>query len=108
MRTRARGQCKSPPTKAKLEMLWHLPSIKAASRAGGQTASSLPFMIRQHLRPETMVWTASPVSPSRLRPVADARKSAVEAVARAFLSVLEEGEGEEAEEVVEVEGVAIR
>ena len=85
----------------------HLPSIKAASRAGGQTASSLPFMIRQHLRPETMVCTASPVSPSRLSPVADARKSVVEAVARAFLSVLEEGEGEEAE-VVEVEGVAIR
>lgn len=39
-----------------------LPSMRAASSGGGQTASSLPFMMRQHLRPVSIVWTAVPVS----------------------------------------------
>lgn len=35
--------------------------MSAASSSGGQTASSLPLMLRQHLRAFRMDWTASPV-----------------------------------------------
>ena len=35
--------------------------MSAASSSGGQTASSLPLMLRQHLRAFRMDWTASSV-----------------------------------------------